>query len=157
MRPQERALTFAINHQLGRQAQPMERAVRFIFFELTCQYGMAPGRPLVLLVLLICCSASLHTLALHQWAPSQAWPGCTWRDAVRHWAALALIGLSCSLIAALHLGRRNRQRERWRCWLLPYTTASLPAWMKGLAVLQCFSSIYLMVLWVLVTFGQLFA
>jgi uncharacterized protein YjbI with pentapeptide repeats len=158
MRQQEQALTFAINHELGRQAPPVERALRFVFFELTCQYGMAPGRPLVILGLLICCSASPYALALHRRAHCQACRGRTCGDVIRYWATLALIGLCCSLIAALHLGRGNCRGNCWRHWLLPYTTAAaLPAWMSGLAVLQCFSSIYLMVLWVLVTFGQPFA
>jgi uncharacterized protein YjbI with pentapeptide repeats len=157
MRPQERALTFAINRALGRQAQPVEQAVRFIFFELTCQYGMAPARPLLILILLLCGGASLHALALRRWRHSQAGLGGTWGDAVRHWVTLVLIGLTCSLIVVVHLGRRNHQGERGLRWVLPYTTAvALPVWMRGLAVLQCFSSIYLMVLWVLVTFGQLF-
>jgi uncharacterized protein YjbI with pentapeptide repeats len=158
MRQQERALTFAINHELGRQAQPIERAIRFVFFELTCQYGMAPWRPLLILGLLVCCGASPYMLTLRQRAHSATWMGPTRRDVIRYWVTLALIGLSCSLIAMVHLGRRNRQRQRWQCWLLPYTAAAaLPAWMNSMAVLQCFSSIYLVVLWVLVTFGQPFA
>jgi hypothetical protein len=158
MRQQERALTFAINHELGRQAQPVERAMRFVFFELTCQYGMAPWRPLLILGLLICCGASPYAFALHRRTHSAACMGRTWGDVIRYWAVLALIGLCCSLITAMSLGRVHRQREHRRHWLPPYTTASaLPAWMSGLAVLQCFSSIYLMVLWVLVTLGQPFA
>ena len=157
IRQQERALTFAINHELGRQAAPIEWAVRFVFFELTCQYGMAPWRPLLILGLLICCGASPYAFALHRQTHSEAWMGHTWRDVIRYWVALALISLSCSLIAVVHLGRRHRPPQRWLCWLLPSTTASaLPAWMSGIAVLQCFSSIYLVVLWVFVTFGQPF-
>jgi uncharacterized protein YjbI with pentapeptide repeats len=157
MRQQERALTFAINHGLGQQAQPIERAVRFVFFELTCQYGMAPWRPLLILGLLICCGASPHALALHRRAYSAACMGHTWGGVVRYWTVLALIGLSCSLVAVVHLGGRNCQRACWLRWLLPHTTAAaLPAWMSGLAVLQCFSSVYLVVLWVLVTFAQPF-
>jgi hypothetical protein len=99
----------------------------------------------------------VHALALCRRTHSQAWLHCTWGDTVQHWAALGLGGLTCSLIAVVHLGRRNHQYERWRRWLLPSTTAAdQPAWLRGLAVLQCFSSIYLVVLWVLETFGQLF-
>jgi uncharacterized protein YjbI with pentapeptide repeats len=158
MHQQERALTFAINHELGRQAQPVERAVRFVFFELTCQYGMAPWRPLLILGLLICCGATPYALALHQRGHSMVCMSRTWGNVVRYWTTLALIGLCCSFLAAMFLGRSHRQREHWQCWLLRYTTASaLPAWMSGLAILQCFSSLYLMILWVLVTLGQPFA
>ena len=57
---QEREITYAIKHA-RRQAlwekgvwRKLESLFNLIFFELTCWYGMKPGRPLIVMVMLIC-------------------------------------------------------------------------------------------------------
>jgi uncharacterized protein YjbI with pentapeptide repeats len=157
-RQEVRELTFAINQALGRRAHPAERAVRFVFFEITCQYGMTPGRPLLILGVLVLCGALPYTCMLRQCAHGQAWPDGPGWVVLRYWAALALMVLCFSVVAALHLGRHDTRFDRWLCRLLPYPVPSaLPRWVRGVATLQCFVSIYLLVLWALVTFAQPFA
>jgi uncharacterized protein YjbI with pentapeptide repeats len=157
MRQEARALTFAINHALGRRAHPAERAIRFVFFELTCQYGMTPGRPLLILGVLMLCGALPYMFILRQCAHGQACPDGTRRAGLRYWAAPALIALCFSLVAALRLGRYDTRFDHWLRRLMLYAAPSpLPRWVRSIATLQCFSSIYLVVLWALVTFGQPF-
>ena len=52
-REEERAITFAIRYQDTQRANLVERAFNFIMFELPCDYGMFPGRPLRILGVLI--------------------------------------------------------------------------------------------------------
>jgi hypothetical protein len=157
-RQQERALTFAINRALGRQAHPAEGAVRFVFFELTCAYGMAPGRPLLILAGLICCGAVPYVLLLRRQGHGQRWTdGSTRRNVLPWWACLALAGLCLSGVATIRLGKRHTPFDLWLLRVAPDAVASLPQWLHGLAALQCFGSIYLCILWALITFGQPFA
>jgi hypothetical protein len=81
LRPQERAVTYAIRHTQRCQAWPVfcppemalaapeiftkvYGAFQLLAFEWPCDYGMAPGRPLYLLVGLLLGGAALHLLAL---------------------------------------------------------------------------------------------
>ena len=55
VREQERQVTYAINHTRREKLMEggffgkLEGAFQYVFFELTCQYGMSPGRPLEIL------------------------------------------------------------------------------------------------------------
>jgi pentapeptide repeat protein len=53
MRDQERQVTYAIKHGERLNKGIIERTFQLILFELTCDYGMSPGRPLTILLVLI--------------------------------------------------------------------------------------------------------
>jgi len=70
-RRQEREVTRAIKHTQmqylwkGRWlVKKIEAAFNYVFFELTCQYGMEPGRPLIILIYLIPFFSFFYTFAL---------------------------------------------------------------------------------------------
>ena len=73
---QERKITYAIKHA-NRKALwekniwgKLESLFNLIFFERTCLYGMKPGRPLILMLLLICILTIPYTVAL-MWPPQK--------------------------------------------------------------------------------------
>lgn len=151
MRQEARALTFAIHRAIGQQASAAERAVRLIFFEWTCQYGMAPWRPLLLLGGLWLGGAFPYMLLLCRATLSEGWvDDARWR-VLRHWAALTLFGLWLSLVAMLLLDRRGSLSHRG------LSSQAFPGWVQGLATVQCFSGIYLLLLWGFMAFGHPFA
>lgn len=53
LRQQERALTFAIEHERPLRTSQPERAVKYWLLELPTQYGLAPNRPLLILLILV--------------------------------------------------------------------------------------------------------
>jgi hypothetical protein len=88
--PQERAVTYAIRHTQRCQAWPVfcppemaseapeffEKvygAFQLLAFEWPCAYGMAPGRPLYILVGLLLGGAGLHMLALSPHGRTGIW------------------------------------------------------------------------------------
>lgn len=73
---QERRITYAIKRS-HRQAlwgkgvwETLESLFNLIFFELTCRYGMKPGRPLIVMVMLVCFLAIPYTIVLI-WPPKK--------------------------------------------------------------------------------------
>jgi hypothetical protein len=90
LRPQERAVTYAIRHTQRCQAWPvfcpadmaaaapeffkkLHSTFQLLAFEWPCAYGMAPGRPLGLLVGLLLCGTGLHMLALSDCGRTGMW------------------------------------------------------------------------------------
>lgn len=157
MRQEERALTFAINRQLGQQQSPVERAVRWVFFELTCQYGMAPKRPLLIVGGLLLGGALPYAFTLHRRASGTAWTGHSWGAIWRYWAGVGFMSLCLSLVSIVRLGRPETLVERCLARVLPHSpAATLPRWGRRLAALLSFCSIYLLALWALIGIGQPF-
>jgi hypothetical protein len=66
MRQQEREVTYAIKREERRRAGWIEKTLSLILFELPCNYGMSPSRPLWLLLILIPIFAFPYWSALKQ-------------------------------------------------------------------------------------------
>ncbi|CAB1062007.1 Pentapeptide repeat family protein [Olavius sp. associated proteobacterium Delta 1] len=77
IRKQEREITYAINRSrrlkdLG-EGKVIESIFKLILFELTCAYGMEPGRPLLILTIHIPIFAILYMLSLTSRGRSGIW------------------------------------------------------------------------------------
>jgi uncharacterized protein YjbI with pentapeptide repeats len=70
LRGPENQITYAIRKTEELRTNLLERTFSFVLFDLTCQFGMAPGRPLKIL-----CYAFLSFALLYIFA--QKWPGPT--------------------------------------------------------------------------------
>ena len=83
MRQQEREVTYAIERtkrerqwENGSLIEKIGAIFKFIFFELTCQYGMLPGRPLQILIILIPCFGAIYSIVVtNPGAPENESPG----------------------------------------------------------------------------------
>ena len=158
LRQQEREVTYAIKHTERHKGwndryagifQRIESIFNLIFFELTCAYGMAPGRPLLILVGLIPGFAIPYSLALRSRSDAGIW--AVWLTDRVHkypgeekpvrvtdthplpnpwppgqgWAHLgrlvraAFIGLYFSLLSAFHIGWRELNVGNWISRLQP--------------------------------------
>lgn len=64
LREQERQATYRIKKAQVDEAGPLEKSLNYIFLELTCEYGMTPGRPLRLIFLIFIISPIFYMYAL---------------------------------------------------------------------------------------------
>ena len=80
LRTQEREITFAVkytqrrklwNHEKSNIWDKFESLFYLIFFELTCSYGMRPGRPLLILFLAIIPLFSIPYFVVLKWPPKR--------------------------------------------------------------------------------------
>jgi hypothetical protein len=157
-----------------------------VFFEWTCQYGMSPGRPLILgLVLWFLCSL-LYLVCIH--APGEArlyrvygqsirddpsarrrverisplstthLPGPRWLfQFFRRECLLLRTSMFFSLMSAFNIGFRDINFGRW-LRLLTRQEFDIKAvgWARVIAGWQSLISVYLIALWVLTFFGRPF-
>lgn len=108
LHPQARAMTFALNRDLRQQAPLLEQVFRWLFFELTYQYGMSPLRPLSILVLLTPGFAISYMITLWCYRRRQVSAATAWRAGLRQAARVSWIGLALSALSLLPLRRRRR-------------------------------------------------
>jgi len=173
---QEREITYAIKHS-QRQAlwekgvwRKLESLFNLIFFELTCWYGMKPGRPLIVMVMLICFLTIPYTIVLI-WPPKDDGIWQIWfSDRVhKHLGSDEPILLRLgyfkalkfafffSLLSAFSIGWREINVRNWivrlqrREYILRAT-----GWVRTVSGLQSLVSVYLMTIWILTYFGRLF-
>lgn len=157
-----------------------------VFFDWTCQYGMSPGRPLMLGVLLWLLCSLLYFVFLHTHgeaglyrvygtgicddpkAPRRAErilpPGNRWSKKSRSvfhmfWDELLLMRTSMffSLMSAFNIGFRDINFGRW-LRLLTRQEFDIKAvgWTRVVAGWQSLISVFLVALWVLTYFGRPF-
>lgn len=173
---QQRKITYAIKHAkrkalLGNGPwRKLEGGFNLIFFELTCLYGMKPGRPLILLLLLICILTVPYTIAL-MWPPEKEGIWQVWfHDRVHKYLGsddpvrLQLgfmralkTGFFFSFLSAFSIGWREINIRNWivRLQRQEYNLRAT-GWVRTLSGLQSLISIYLLSLWILTYFGHLF-
>lgn len=156
MHQQERTVTFAINRALRQQAPLLKNVFSLLFFELTCQYGMSPGRPLVLVILLTLCCAIPYTMTLPASADERQNADETWWEAAQRWIVLCLIGLYVSCLSAV-AQRGCSAGQHAHPWHVREYPRSATRWLRWLSTLQCLITVYLLVLWILITFARPFA
>ena len=199
LRKLEREATFAIEHHrtayalaswdpnlqnsCGRLRQDrwaaIEGAFRLVFFEWTTGYGLAYGRPILILLGLIGVFTWIYFAALLI-PPSgpvdsgifRIWPvgritqegtePITARDAVVERLnpnVLSAIGLALyfSLVSAFHLGWRDLNVGTWIARLQPQDYAlRAKGWVRFVSGTQSLLSVYLIAMWVLTYFGRPF-
>ncbi len=180
-RPQERRLTYALKHTEALQAlsaggwPALSAALRCLLFDLTCQYGMNPGRCLLILIGGVFVFAPFYLLALRSRRPDTG----LWRlplgpplpaagppppekltaasfTSCRPLRALGL-ALYFSLLSALRLGWREFTVGHWltRLQQQPYTLRAT-GWVRTVSGFQSLLSLYLLALWALSAFGRPF-
>ena len=173
---QEREITYAIKHA-RRQAlwekgvwRKLESLFNLIFFELTCWYGMKPGRPLIVMVMLICILTIPYMIVL-MWPIKRDGIWQIWfHDRVRQdlgsedpirlrldfFKALKF-GFFFSILSAFSIGWREINVRNWivRLQRQEYILRAT-GWVRTVSGLQSLISVYLMAIWVLTYFGRLF-
>jgi hypothetical protein len=204
-REQERQVTYAIKRRenelawdscggTGRsfEATPapdmcISAAFNTAFFDWTSRYGMEPGRPLVLIVLLWMLCSLLYFLflyhskesgliriiaatdgalaanaAVNRIGPPQRWgfrppPLFTWTKAKEEFHLLRTSAFF-SLMSAFNIGFRDLNFGRW-LRLLTRTEFDIKpfGWARVVSGWQSLASVYLFALWVLTYFGRPFA
>lgn len=196
LRELEREATFAVEHHrtayalaswdpdlgnsCGRLQQnrwaAVEGAFRLVYFEWTSGYGLAYGRPLLILLGLIGLFALAYLPALileagrggvyRVWPadrieqiegkPTVAGSAIVERLSARGLRALGL-SLYFSLISAFHLGWRDLNVGTWLARLQPRDYALRgQGWVRVVSGLQSLISVYLIALWALTYFGRPF-
>jgi hypothetical protein len=163
---------------------PLEAAFSYLAFDLTCKYGLAYGRPLKILGVMILLLAVVYTIALHgrgdgalrrvwqpdriqkdqgqseperlSWAPVKV-PNRSLRGFLfRLWRALGF-GLYFSLLSAFRIGWCEFSGGNWITRLHPREyTLRATGWVRVVSAVQSLLSLYLLTLWALTYFGRPF-
>jgi len=173
---QEREITYAIK-QSRRQAlwgknvwRKFESLFNLIFFELTCWYGMKPGRPLIVMLMLICFLTIPYTIVLMLPTKRDGIWQIWFSDRVRqdlgsenpihlrlNFLKALKFGFFFSILSAFSIGWREINVRNWivRLQRQEYILRAT-GWVRTVSGLQSLISVYLMALWVLTYFGRLF-
>jgi len=183
-RTQERKITYALSRRKAELDGPVERWFQRVAFDLTCQYGMNPGRALQIWLALLLFCWLVYAVFIHVPGESGIYrlqkigePAAKeeieekirprmisshpfWRFPFRlvsqELRVLFWAG-SFSLMSAFNIGFRDINFGRW-LRLLPRTEYDLKAkgWARTVAGFQSLISVYLIALWVLTYFGRPF-
>jgi pentapeptide repeat protein len=183
-RTQERRITYALSRRKAQLDGPVERWFQRFAFDLTCQYGMNPGRSLQIWLALLLFCWLVYAVFIHVPGNSgiyriQKTGGVTAKEEIEEQIRPPTISLRppwpyplrlihrelrvlfwagfFSLMSAFNICFRDINFGRW-LRLLPRTEYDLRA--KGLARtvagFQSLISVYLIALWVLTYFGRPF-
>ncbi len=182
LREQEREITYAIEHSkrtmatrsvgyanlteraLGLALGYIESAFKLIFFELTCQYGMSPKRPLIIVLILIPAFSVPYMFALKKGEKARIW--AVWsedrihkeeeeKNPVRMTALW--VGLYLSILSAFHIGWRDLNAGNWIARIQPREyTLRATGWVRTVSSIQSLICVYLLALWALTSFGRPF-
>lgn len=175
---QERKITYALNRRQTQLDSGVERWFRIVAFDLTCQYGMTPGRPLRIIVVAWAVFCLLYIALLHgkrcfrvrisrhyhskdktrefwMWPPPSQKTSIQTRLSFERRAVSAMMFFS--LVNAFNIGFREFNVGQW-LRILNQREFELKAvgWVRSLAGIQSLVSIYLFALWVLTYFGRPF-
>jgi hypothetical protein len=179
---QEREITYALNRRLTQLDPRVERWFRIVAFDLTCQYGMNPGRPLRIIASLWAIFSFLYIALLHKrrwprvrisrfygdkektrefwmWGPPSRITSKGKRLSVwlRFEQRTVCAMMFFSLVSAFSLGYREFSVGQW-LRMLTKREYDLKAtgWVRSLVGIQSLVCIYLFALWVLTYFGRPF-
>ena len=170
MRLQERQVTYAIKHIELADMGLIERAFHLVLFEWTCDYGMSPGRPLRILLVLIWIFSIGYFFALcfgngkagiwRVWPDERIHkePGQDNPDRIKAKGLWAFLwGLYFSLLSAFHFGWRDLNIGNWLARIHPKEfSLRTTGWVKVVSGIQSLISVYLIALWALSYFGRPF-
>lgn len=177
LRRQEREVTYAIKHSgyvngMARGDLPTRIQVILgrLFFELTCQWGMSPLQPLLIMIGFIGLFSPLYIYSLKKqnkkdgiwkfWINERARKDlgadepelltCHWKGAVGN-------GLYFSVLSAFHVGWRDINVGSWIARMQPREyRLQASGWVRFVSGLQSLLSVYLLALSVLAYFGRPF-
>ena len=156
-------------------AWKIESIFNLIMFELTCKYGMSPGRPLLVLVFLIPIFSIPYIVSLiiqrdHEGGRSGIW--IVWAsDRMRKdigtnkpsllningFSKALLWGFYFSILSAFHIGWRELNVGNWLARIQPREfSLRASGWIRTISTIQSLISVYLLALCVLTYFGRLF-
>ncbi|MGR3174845.1 MAG: pentapeptide repeat-containing protein [Candidatus Scalindua sp.] len=176
LRKQEREITYAIKHTERKilwkkkgMFNKIESLFNFILFEVTCQYGMSPGRLLKILLTLIIFFSIPYMIVLKRSSGDGIWK--IWSsDRIRKdegidgpillnfgWVHMLLIGLYFSLLSAFYIGWRELNVGNWITRMQPNEfILKATGWVRTVSGVQSLISVYLLALWLLTYFGRPF-
>jgi hypothetical protein len=170
MLKQEREVTHALKRQERESAGPIEGSLNFTLFEATSEWGMNPGRPVLILLALLPVFAIFYIYAIHHptsrsavwkvWDKERVRREVGWDDPepVNEWGWRAILyGLFFSLTSAFHIGWREVNVGDWINRINPgdYVLRAT-GWVKAVSGVQSLISVYLLALAVLTYFGRPF-
>lgn len=181
MRDKERQITYAIRRSERIQLPVLEQFFSWLAFDYTSRYGMAPWRPILLLLWLMFVFSLVYTLPI-LWVNING--GCIWviyspslinaenksptvrpltgtfyfgRSTPAFHTGVLLGALHFSLLSAFNIGWRDFNVGNWISRLQMHEYIFRPSgWVRPVAGLQSLISLYLLALWLLSYFGRLF-
>jgi len=179
MREQERKITYAIKRTERRYLEPLERKISWLALDYTSQYGMAPLRPLRILIWFIFIFSVPYMFAIAGKGHGSIWvvwhpdpsrnnsiPDPSRRlDGTFHIPSpnvpsplgVVLEALHFSLYSAFNIGWRDLSIGSWLSRLQTKEYVLRPiGWVRLLAGVQSLISVYLLALWLLSYFGRPF-
>ena len=175
-REQERKITYALKHSSN---QHMLNSfwgriwgnAQLILFEWTSDWGMSPGRPLIILISLLAILAFPYMFALiglsnkhgiwRDWLRngSKTMDGSEASEQLKCSSALQIwgYGLYFSLLSAVHIGWRDLNVGNWITRMQPREyTLRATGWVRTVSGIQSLISVYLLALAILTYFGRPF-
>ena len=183
LRKQEREITYAIKHSGYENAlkddnflTKIEVILGWIFFEKTCKWGMAPERPLFILLGLIFIFTLPYTQAISQdiygkektdgiwnvWIPDRRRKDLgkdkpeELLDSINPWFCFKN-GFYFSVLSAFNIGWRELNVGNWITRIQPYEYRLYASgWARPVSGIQSIISVYLLALSVLTYFGRPF-
>ena len=178
LRRQEREVTYAINHiqrkRLWRNQDSdvlnrIESVFYLVFFELTCAYGMSPGRLILILFGFIVVFTIPYYRSLSSdgedgiwiiWIPDRVRKDIGAPEPVRlngKGITVLKMALYFSVLSAFSIGWRELNVGNWISRLQKYEySLRATGWVRMASGLQSLISVYLLALWVLTFFGRPF-
>jgi uncharacterized protein YjbI with pentapeptide repeats len=186
LREQENQITRAIRHsemlRKGTNGTPrhgiFERCFSYIFFEWTCEYGMSPGRPLLIVIAIAVLLSVVYIFAQidpgatagiwavwdeHQIMPAEGAPvelQKQLRDGFpfhRSQISFLLLALYFSLLSATRIGWRELNVGTWLTRIQPREySLRATGWVRVVSGVQSLISVYLVALSILTYFGTPF-
>lgn len=182
LRAEERQVTYAIERGRTERGSVVEQAFKYVMFELTSDYGMAPLRPLKILIVLMCVFWVIYWVGLivgRKGGIVAAWEGENSKyervssrfffpnlhamvvgkrgEVLLDMLILPLAAFYFSVLSAFHIGWRELNLGSWLMRLQPREYTLRPkGWMRTVSALQSIISVYLVALWALTYFGRPF-
>jgi len=175
LRRQEREVTYAIEHtyrlHLWKEGfkGKIESIFKYVLFEVTCNYGMTPSRPLMILIFLIPFFSIPYIFAIRRGGEDGIW---------KEWAKERIrkdigsekpeqinlmpprdlyLGMYFSILSAFHVGWKDLNVGNWIARIQPREyTLKATGWVRTVSGIQSLISVYLLALWVLTYFGRPF-
>jgi uncharacterized protein YjbI with pentapeptide repeats len=146
-----------------------EAMFRYVFFDLTCRWGMVPGRALLILLILIPVFAIPYVIALRlpgqngiwrKWADDRIRFDLGTKEPIRlyaSWLHAPALGFYFSVLSAFNIGWRELNVGNWiqRLQAKEYTLMAT-GWVRTVSGVQSLISAYLLAIWALTYFGRPF-